>query len=79
MYNHRARKTLAEWGSDPGTPADLTAIQKALSVLERLMNEALARYGEAPRREVAEISDAAQFSLAKELGRVRHLFLPLRS
>lgn len=37
----------AEWGSDPGTPAELKAIREALSTLERLMNETLATYGEA--------------------------------
>ena len=38
------------WGSDPGTPAELRAIQNALSALQRLMNEALTTYVEAPQR-----------------------------
>ena len=45
----------SEWGSDPGTPAELNAIKEALSALERLMNETTARRGEA-RREVADFS-----------------------
>lgn len=40
----------AEWGSDPATPAELTSILTALSALERLINDTLARYGEAPER-----------------------------
>jgi len=50
----------AEWGSHPGTPAELKAIRKALSALEGLMNETLVGDGEAPRRDVGQISDAAQ-------------------
>src|SRR5260370_29366630 len=50
----------AEWGSHPGTPAELTAIQNALSALQRMMNETLVGDGEAPRRDVGEISDPAQ-------------------
>jgi len=63
----------AEWGSDPGTAAELKAIQKALSALERLMNETGVRGREASRIDGGEISDAAQHSLANELGRVRLL------
>jgi uncharacterized protein involved in exopolysaccharide biosynthesis len=40
----------SQWGSDPGTPAELRAIQNALSALQRLMNETLARYEEASQR-----------------------------
>jgi hypothetical protein len=40
----------SQWGSDPGTPAELRAIQSALSALQRLMNETLARYEEASQR-----------------------------
>jgi hypothetical protein len=40
----------AEWGSDPATPAELTSILNALSALQRLMNETLTTYGEAPQR-----------------------------
>jgi hypothetical protein len=29
----------AEWGTDPGTPAELTAIQECISTLERLMKQ----------------------------------------
>jgi hypothetical protein len=34
--------------SDPGTPAELKGIQKAICALERLMKEALGRYGAVP-------------------------------
>jgi hypothetical protein len=69
----------AEWGSDPGTSAELNAIQKALSTLGRLMNEELATYQDAPLRKKQEISDAMRHNLASELGHIRHLFLVLRS
>ena len=29
----------SEWGTDPGTPAELTAIQECISTLERLMKQ----------------------------------------
>ena len=29
----------SEWGTDPGTPAELTAIQKCISALDRLMKQ----------------------------------------
>jgi len=29
----------AEWGTDPGTPAELAAIQKCVSALQRLMKQ----------------------------------------
>jgi hypothetical protein len=54
------QRRYAEWGSDPATPAELTSILNALSALQRLMNETLARYGEAPDTDRGEISDAAQ-------------------
>lgn len=38
----------AEWGSDPGTPAELKAIQKTIFSLERLMKQELGRLGEVP-------------------------------
>jgi len=37
-----------EGASDPGTPAELKGIQKAIFALERLMKEALGRYGAVP-------------------------------
>jgi len=52
----------SEWGSDPGTPAELNAIKEALSALERLMNETTAGHGEA-RREVADISAAHRIAV----------------
>jgi hypothetical protein len=29
----------ADWGTDPGTPAELSAIQKCISALQRLMRQ----------------------------------------
>jgi hypothetical protein len=69
----------ADWGSDPGTPSELTAIQKALSALARLMDEDIARYLEPPLTAAQEISDATRLNLASELGHIRRLFLVLRS
>ena len=69
----------AEWGIDPGTPAELNAIRKSLSNIERLIRDKLAPYGEAPLKEGREPSDAIQRSLACELMHVRHMFLVLRS
>jgi hypothetical protein len=69
----------AEWGSDPGTSAELNAIQKALSALGRLMNEELVTCQDAPPRKGQEISDGTRQNLASELGHIRHLFLVLRS
>jgi hypothetical protein len=48
----------SEWGMDPATPAELTSILNALSALQRLMNETVARYGEASHTDLGEISDA---------------------
>ena len=53
-------RRFAEWGSDPGTPAELKAMRKALSALERLMNETLAKEVESGGRDVGEISAGAQ-------------------
>lgn len=69
----------AEWGSDPGTSAELNAIQEALAALGRLMNEGLATHQDAPLRKGQEISNATRHNLASELGHIRHLFLVLRS
>lgn len=69
----------AEWGIDPGTPAELNAIRKSLSKIERLIRNKLAPYGEASLKEAGEPSDVTQRSLASELGHVRHMFLVLRS
>jgi hypothetical protein len=67
-----------EWESNPGTPAELKAIQKAFFALESLMKEELGRYGAVPRP-TEGISDATEHSVANDLGQVRHLFLVLRS
>jgi len=68
----------AEWGIDPGTPAELNAMRKSLSNIERLIRDNLAPYGEASLKEGGEPSDATQRSLASELVHVRHMFLVLR-
>jgi len=44
----------AEWGSTPGTPAELRAIRKAISDLQRLLKE-----NEAPRRLAAASKTAS--------------------
>lgn len=66
----------AEWGSDPGTQAELNAIHRAISALERLMNEKLVRSEEVPPRNSGEISEEMHYG---QLGHIRHLFLILRS
>ena len=35
----------ADWGTDPGTPAELTAIQKCISALQRLTKQCQLRQG----------------------------------
>jgi hypothetical protein len=69
----------AEWGIDPATPAELNAIRKSLSNIERLIRDKLAPYGEASLKEAGKPSDATQRSLANELAHVRHMFLVPRS
>ena len=51
----------SEWGTHPGTPTELAAIQKCISALDRLMKKHMAdteqpiqqRQGRAPRRRSA--------------------------
>ena len=50
----------SEWGTHPGTPAELTAIQKCISALERLMKQkqlgrpgALLSIAKGPNRQLA--------------------------
>jgi hypothetical protein len=69
----------AEWGIDPGTPAELNAMRKSMSNIERLIRDTLAAYGEASLKGAGEPSDATQRSLASELVHVQHMFLVLRS
>jgi hypothetical protein len=69
----------SEWGIDPGTPAELNAIRKSLSNIERLVRDKLAPYRDASLKEAGEPSDATQRSLASVLVHVRHMFLVLRS
>lgn len=67
----------AEWGSDPGTQAELNAIHRAISALERrLMNEKLVRFDDVLPRNSGEISEKTHYG---QLGHIRHLFLILRS
>ena len=49
-------RRFAEWGSDPGTPAELKAMRKALSALEALMNETLMKEVESCGRDVGDLS-----------------------
>jgi hypothetical protein len=66
----------AEWGSDPGTQAELNAIHRGISALEHLMNEKLVRSENALPRNSGEISEEAHLG---QLGHIRRLFLILRS
>jgi hypothetical protein len=50
----------AEWESNPGTPAELKAIQKAIFSLERLMKQDLGRHGAVPPGATWRISDATE-------------------
>jgi hypothetical protein len=62
-------KRYAEWGSDPGSQAELIAIQNAICALECLMNKTLASTWRLAEK-VADISDAVQHGLANERGHV---------
>jgi hypothetical protein len=68
----------SEWGTDPGTPAELRAIQECISTLERLMKQELGRHGAVPPGATWGISDATEPNVANELGQVRRFFLVLR-
>jgi hypothetical protein len=71
----------AEWESDPGTKAELKAIQKAIFSLERLMKQELGRHGAVPPGATGGTSDETEpnVNVASELGQVRRFFLVLRS
>jgi hypothetical protein len=72
-------KRYAEWESDPGTPAELKAIQNAICCLERLMKQELGRYGAVLPGATWRISDATEPDVANELGQVRRFFPVRRS
>ena len=38
---HVLERRYSEWGADPGTPAELSAIQKCISALRRLLSREL--------------------------------------
>ncbi len=70
----------SEWGTDPGTGAELTAIQKCISVLERKMKQELsanqaAVLSTAPERS----SNATQLSTTKDQEQVTRLSLVVQS
>lgn len=69
----------AEWESDPGTPAELTGLQKAIFSLERLMRQELERHGAVPPGATGGIADATESNVASELSQVRRFFLVQRS
>jgi hypothetical protein len=69
----------AEWGTDPGTPAELNAIEKAIASLERQLEEKLEGYGDVPLTARWQIANASDYSVANELGHVRRLLNVLRS
>lgn len=71
----------SEWGEYPGTPAELKAIQKAISALETVLKKKLRTYGAVElQRAAAGTSEAAEDGAAIEFdGQVRRLLLVLRS
>lgn len=71
----------SEWGEYPGTPAELKAVQKAISALETLLKEKLLTYGAVDfRRAAAGTSDAGEDGVASEFeGQAKRLLLVLRS
>ncbi len=70
----------SEWGSDPGTGAELTAIQKCISVLERKMKQELAgNQGAVPSTAPERSSNATQRSTTKDQEQVTSLSLVVQS
>lgn len=69
----------ADWGSDPGTPAELHAIQEAIRSLERLMEERLGKLGSTSQGTTQQITPPTGHGVATELKEVRRLFFVLRS
>jgi len=70
----------AEWGSNPGTPDELSEIRKTIAGLECRLKEAVGTHGPvAVSRLVAGTSNRAKGSIASESGNVKRLLLVLRS
>jgi hypothetical protein len=65
----------AEWQDHPGTPAELTAIEKAILDLERHLREKVAGRPVRPQ----SVTSTAPPQAVSDLGHVRQLFLVLRS
>jgi len=69
----------AEWGSNPGTPDELSEIRKTIAGLECRLKEAVGTHGPvAVSRLVAGTSNRAKGSTS-ESGNVKRLLLVLRS
>jgi hypothetical protein len=70
----------AEWGSNPGTPDELSAIRRTIAGLERRLKEEFDTYGAVEvSRAAAGTSSRAKGSIAIESGNVKRLLLVLRS
>ena len=70
-------KRYSEWGTDPGTPAELTAIQTCISALMRLMKQTqLGKHCAVLSTASRGSSNATERSLGKERGEAtRSLFV----
>ena len=68
----------AQWESDPGTSAELIAIQEAILTLERHIKESFGKDG-AGRPSTGRISGRLEHTVGDELGHLRRLFLVPRS
>jgi hypothetical protein len=75
----------AEWGTHPGTAAELEAIRKAISALEGLLKEKLGTHSplslsRSSSRSSGQVSSAAQHRVRRELDeQAKRLHLLLRS
>jgi hypothetical protein len=67
----------AEWGEDPGTPAELKAIQKTIVALERRLEEKIRSAINAAS--TTGTADTPPYHVSNDLGQVRRLLLVLRS
>ena len=69
----------AEWGSDPGTPAELNAIRQAVFALERRMKKKIEMNSAGPPPTEGRISAETEPGVADALNNVRRLLVVLRS
>jgi len=70
----------SEWGTEPGTPAELTAIQTCISALVRLMKQKqLGKHGAVLSTASRGSSNAAERSLRKDRGQATRSLVVLPS